>query len=124
MVGDGVEDHNAQAYAAVRVLDQVLELAEQLLSIEAFVASGVTALSEEASTRRRSATLETMKSEVRSIIFRNYPGDTTADKLAEVGRLFDGLIAATPPDFTTLSGANGPLPGARGPLSTMTKVNS
>lgn len=96
VVGDGVEDHNAQAYAAVRALDQTLGFAEQLLSIEALVASGITILSAEAPKRRRSATLAQFNEGVREIIYRNRTGDTTSLKLLDVEQFFDTVLDTAP----------------------------
>lgn len=96
VVGDGVEDHNAQAYAAVRALDQTLDIAEQLLSIEALVASGITILSAEATTRRRSTTLAQFNEGVREIIYRNRTGDTTSLKLLDVEQFFDTVLDTAP----------------------------
>ncbi len=41
IVGDGVEDHSSMAYPSVRVTEQVLDLVEQLLAVEALLASSV-----------------------------------------------------------------------------------
>lgn len=96
VVGDGVEDHNAQAYAAVRALDQTLGFAEQLLSIEALVASGITVLSAELPKRRRSATLAQFNEGIREIIYRNRTGDTTSLKLLDVEQFFDTVLDTAP----------------------------
>lgn len=40
-VGDGVEDHSSMAYPSVRVTEQVLDVVEQLLAIEALLAATV-----------------------------------------------------------------------------------
>lgn len=40
-VGDGVEDHSSMAYPSVRVTEQVLDVIEQLLAVEALLAATV-----------------------------------------------------------------------------------
>jgi histidine ammonia-lyase len=40
-VGDGVEDHSSMAYPSVRVTEQVLDVVEQLLAVEALLAATV-----------------------------------------------------------------------------------
>lgn len=40
-VGDGVEDHNSMAYAAVRTTEQTLDVVEHLLAVEALLAASV-----------------------------------------------------------------------------------
>ncbi|MBK0421573.1 aromatic amino acid lyase [Leucobacter sp. CSA2] len=53
IVGDGIEDHNSQAYSAALALRDAIELAEQLFTIEALAASGVSASEPETHARRR-----------------------------------------------------------------------
>lgn len=40
-VGDGVEDHSSMAYPAVRITDEVLDVVERLLAVEALLAATV-----------------------------------------------------------------------------------
>ena len=57
IVGDGVEDHNSQAYAAALRLREAIAVAEQLCAIEALAAAGVASLDPAVRDRRRSTRL-------------------------------------------------------------------
>lgn len=71
VVGDGVEDHNAQAYSAARRLREAIEEAEQLFAIEALAASGVAALSPQVQQRRRGPNMQSFTNKATEI-YRSY----------------------------------------------------
>ena len=102
-VGDGVEDHNAQSYSAVRLLNQSLELVELLLSIEVIVATGVAAARPDAP-RQRSDALERLHRDTLNALCR--AGDTTDSKVQAVRSLLNDLARETTSDLPDLAGVD------------------
>lgn len=90
-VGDGVEDHNAHATNAVRLLSQSLDLAEQLLAIETMVSSGLAALRTDPNPRRLSPVLDRLRSGALDVLGQRDPGHTTNRRVDQVSALLLGL---------------------------------
>lgn len=88
IVGDGIEDHNSQAYSAALALRDALELAEHLLAIEALAATGVSALDPAIHLRRRGGALAPFAEEAARILEAYEPSGATQ---AQLGAFRDAL---------------------------------
>ncbi len=103
VVGDGVEDHNSQAYSAARRLREAVDLAGQLFAIELLAAVGVAALDPEVYHRRRGPRLAGLLGRAARIYYQYDPTgetqmqlDALQDLLAEEAARRDGRCQPGP----------------------------
>ncbi|NYF12541.1 histidine ammonia-lyase [Pseudoclavibacter sp. JAI123] len=84
VVGDGVEDHNAQGYLAVRLLEDSLEAAERLLAIEALLAVGVGVAAPAPSMKDRAPLVVQLSKRIRETLALNDPAIMTSQRIDRV----------------------------------------
>lgn len=87
IVGDGVEDHNSQAYSAALRLRESLEAVEELIAIELLAATGVSSLDQGVAGRRRGAQLAGVAEQASQILYNYEPHGGTQVQLRALREL-------------------------------------
>lgn len=95
IVGDGLEDHNAQAYSGVRLTQLSLDLVETLVSVELILAAGTCVLREDYDDRTWSPVITELFAGTLDILDHRQD-NTTAVRIDQAKRLLLSTAASLP----------------------------